>query len=490
MSKDAEKIKRWPFYIFMFPVFFVLHGYAENFRFISPLSALLLCFTYSGSALLITFFFYLLYKNLSKAALMSFFILAFHFFFGNMLDLLKEISPSGFVAKYSFLVPVFLITALWLFFIIQKRKTLFRITYYLNILFAVLICIDAVLLTTQILNKDNTRYKNTSTEFIFCDSCSKPDVYIIMLDEYAGSQELKDIFNYDNQPFIDSLALRGFKTMSNSHSNYNYTPYSTASTLNMEYMDLPKIKNVKKGFKYAVNKIDNNRTVNFFLSNGYRFFNYSPFTVAGQSSAIEGSFVPANTKLITAGTFLSRLEKDVLINAANKMNLTWYLKKVMYVTLKDNNKHYTLTKKIAETKTGPKIVYTHLLMPHYPYYYNATGELRTFDALRVSSPDNKEDYLSYLKYTNQQMIVLADHILSRSSRPPVIVLISDHGYRQYKDQDIKYYFSNLMSVYLPGRNYSLYNDSTSNVNLFRVLLNTEFRQRLPLLEHKTFLIDF
>jgi hypothetical protein len=237
-------------------------------------------------------------------------------------------------------------------------------------------------------------------------------------------------------------------------SNYSYTPYSTASFLDMEYLDPEKTKNVKKGgYKYDIDKIDNNRIVNFFRSTGYHFFNCSPFTLAGRSSAIEGSFVPTNTQLITVGIFFSRFEKDVMLNAANKVNLTWYLKKSMYVTRKGNNKLYALTKKIAETEPNAKIIYSHLLMPHYPYYYNETGELRSFEALQKRSLDNNEDYLAYLKYTNREMILLIDHLLAHSSVPPVILLVRDHGNRQYKNgSDLNYYFSNLLSVHLPGRN--------------------------------------
>src|SRR5215471_12661980 len=109
MDKDVKKIKKWPFYIALFPVFFVFHGYVENFRLISPMSALLLCGLYTAVSLLVTATFYLFFKDLSKAALLSFFILAFDYFFGNVVDLLNEFLPSSFIVKYSFLVPAFLV---------------------------------------------------------------------------------------------------------------------------------------------------------------------------------------------------------------------------------------------------------------------------------------------------------------------------------------------------------------------------------------------
>ncbi|HET6994738.1 MAG TPA: sulfatase-like hydrolase/transferase [Chitinophagaceae bacterium] len=491
MKNGTGNIRRWPFYILLFPVFFILHGYADNFRFVSTGSVLLLCLGYMSAAILITVLFYFLYKDLSKAALLAFFILAFDFFFGSLLDFLREVFPTSFIVRYSFLVPAFLVLFVILFFIIKKRKALYRVNYYLNTLLVLLIVIDVAILITRLMGNSN-RPGAVDKEMTACDRCSKPDVYVIVLDEYAGQQETKDILAYSNQPFLDSLGARGFKTIDNSQSNYSYTAYSTASFLNMEYLDPDKSKSVKKGgYKYAINKIENNRFVNFFHSLGYRFFNCSPFTIAGQSTRIEGSFVPTNTKLITVGTFLNRFEKDVMLSAAEKFNMEWYLKRVMYVTLNGNNELLALTKKTADTGGDPKLVYTHLLMPHYPYYYNEAGQLRSFEALRKSSLDNNEDYLAYLKYTNGQVIQLVDYLLSHSARPPVIVLASDHGYRQYKNQaDQNYFFTNLLSVHLPGGNYNLYTDSTDNVNFLRLLLNSQFGQKLPLLEHKTFMIDF
>jgi hypothetical protein len=491
MKMDTGNIKRWPFYVLLFPVFFILHGYSDNFRFVSAGSALLLCLGYVVAAILMTTLFYFLYKDLSKAALLVFFILAFDFFFGSLLDFFREVFPNSFIAKYSVLVPAFLVLLVFLFFIIKKRKTLSGVNFYLNTLLVLLIVIDAVMLISQIFS-NSSRSGTNAIEFTACDSCSKPDVYVIVLDEYAGLQETKDILAYNNQPFLDSLGTREFKTINNSQSNYSYTAYSTASFLNMEYLDSNKSKSVKKGgYKYAINKIENNRFVNFFLSRGYRFFNCSPFTIARQSSHIEGSFVPTNTKLITVGTFLNRFEKDVMLSAAEKFNMEWYLRRVMYVTLNDNNELYALTKKTADTSEGPKLVYTHLLMPHYPYYYNEAGQLRSFEALRKSSLDNNEDYLAYLKYTNGRVVELVDYLLSHSARSPVIVLASDHGYRQYKNQtDQNYFFTNLLSVHLPGKNYNLFTDSLDNVNFLRLLLNSQFGQKLPLLEHKAFMIDF
>ena len=65
-----------------------------------------------------------------------------------------------------------------------------------------------------------------------------PNVYYIILDKYASSKVLKDIFDFDNQNFISQLSARGFHVTENSHSNYAGTILSLTSSLNMEICEL------------------------------------------------------------------------------------------------------------------------------------------------------------------------------------------------------------------------------------------------------------
>ena len=65
----------------------------------------------------------------------------------------------------------------------------------------------------------------------------------------------------------------------------------------------------------------------------------------------------------------------------------------------------------------------------------------------------------------------------------VIALMSDHGYRSFDLIDPRFLkTNNFNAVYFPSRDYGLYYDSMSNVNQFRVLLNSLFKQNLPILK--------
>ena len=106
---------------------------------------------------------------------------------------------------------------------------------------------------------------------------------------------------------------------------------------------------------------------------------------------------------------------------------------------------YSLTWKLAEQKTSlPKFVYAHLMMPHYPYYFDKNGKEQPYEKLLEGNQSNKEAYIEYLQYSNKKLLELIRHILQTSASPPIIVLAGDHGFRHFKKPvESKYYFLNL-----------------------------------------------
>jgi hypothetical protein len=363
------------------------------------------------------------------------------------------------------------------------------LTSYLNIVFILLLVIEIFSLGSQAIFKKKAAPESFAGFTSICDTCQKPDIYIILLDGYAGAEQLNDIFHYDNSPFSDSLKLRGFKVVKKSNSNYDSSPSSVASTLNMEYLDSAEVENMRKnGHRDAFTRINNNRLMSFLQANGYDVFNYSIFKVAGQAAPIGGAFVPANTRLVNGNTLVSRLEKDVFLNLATRFHLDSYVKKQLYAANRDNER---LTQKNVMTRSSrPKIIYTHLMMPHHPYYYDENGKARPFEELNNMPLNDTVAYLSYLKYTNKKILELVDHILSNSPSPPVITVMSDHGFRYFNGEYNKYAFSDFLSIHTPGRNYDQFSDTMTNVNFFSRLLNNSFQQQLPLQIDTSFKVDF
>lgn len=481
-----KRISTYPLFLFLLPVFFVLHGCMENYDFVPVEDALLLTGLYCGISAILAFLFWLFYRDLIKAGLASCCIMAFHFFFGSMHDNLKKYFPESFVAKYSFILPAALALFLLVLILLKKRKKPFvKLSFYLTTLLIILIAVDTVMLLTKFIGNSKQEQLAIPDGMTSCKDCPKPDIYFIIADEYVGNATLKDKFSFDNSAFINDLATRGFHTIPYSSSNYNFTPYSVASTLNMDYLDVRAQKKADQSdLALCYSTIRNNRFLRFLQSEGYLFRNYSIFDFPGQPARTEVTFLPVKTKLITGQTFLSRFNRDIRYHLVTNLETKSEIERMTYGFLHNNENIYTLTQQEASIiSAAPKLVLTHLHLPHYPYYFDNNGRERPFEKLTEGNQTDKAAYVEYLQYGNKKYLELIDHILKASRKPPIIILMGDHGFRHFTEEvDLKYWYLNQVSLYLPGKNYQSFGDSLTNVNLLRVLLNTTYNQRLPLLK--------
>ena len=64
-----------------------------------------------------------------------------------------------------------------------------------------------------------------------------PDIYVVMLDGYPRADVLEFAFGYENEPFLEALASRGFTVASRSHSDYLWTHLSLTSLMHMDYVE-------------------------------------------------------------------------------------------------------------------------------------------------------------------------------------------------------------------------------------------------------------
>jgi hypothetical protein len=479
-----------PLFLVLLPLFFMLHGLNENFVPDLTNVALKQTLFYAVAGFLMTILLVVVFRSLKKAALFSFFLLLFNFFFGSAHDLAKKtFGLESFFVKYGFIIALaaiaFLCLAIWL----KRTKREFPRTFvFLNLLFLLLAVFEIVTVLPKLAQKDPYHPPALSSQFKNCDSCAKPDVYVIIADEYAGDKELKEVFSIDNSEFENELRTRGFHIAPNTSSNYNATVYSMAALFNMGYVELNGNGFVtQQDMLLCRSIIKQSNTGLFFKDRGYETHNFSFFELEGKPKAVNNYYFPPKRKIFLSQTFISRFRKEVSYNFFSK-------KKKEAVEKNDYNNDETvdrLTRELAAKKTAnPKFVYTHFTRPHHPYYVDRNGQPSQQDSLKGFDRIKKE-YTEHLLYTNKRLLSLVDHIKNSSATPPVILLASDHGFRQFIGQGEKpYYFMNLCAAYLPNGQYSGFYDGMSPVNTFRVILNTAFGQQLPLLKDSSvFLVE-
>jgi hypothetical protein len=477
-------------FLFLLPLFFVLHGYSQNQEAMTAWEAVGLLGKYIAITAVLFGCCYLLFNTVQKAALYAFSLLFFYLFFGALHDGLKGLSPGSFLSKYWFVLLLAAAFFAALFIFLRKTKNNFhRLITYFNLLLVLLLVFEIAGLLRPPDNSNKTMFVASAS---VCDTCQKPDIYLIIADAYADSVSLQQLFQFNNTAFQTALRRRGFHLVNNSRSNYNFTPFSMASLLQMNYLRGIEGRNQSLADKNkCYNWINKAPLFDFLKQHGYEIRNNSMFNVADIPTPAPQNYIRIGADMIENQTLLSRLNRDLRFHLVTTLRLQGQIEQFTYFM------HYCnqllLSRLLADVKDSasrPRFIYTHLTMPHYPYYYQANGRPNPPEKLREEN-QGPEDYIEYLQWTNGLLLETIDRILTAAKEPPVILLMSDHGFREFTgdfEKNAPYYFMNLNAVLLPNGNYQKFYDGMSSVNQFRVLLNTTFGQQLPLLKDSSILL--
>ena len=481
-------------YVFLIPVFFVLHGYVENFGFVGIGDSLLLMLTYGGASALLYFIFLFFYKEHIKAALLSTYIMCFYLFFGAIHDFFKDHDIP--LHKYSVIIPTFFIFLIFgLVYLKRIKKPFSRSTLFLNLLFFIYLTVDVAGIFWKSFHPNPNRLSTyafaSSSSYKPCTTCSKPDIYLLLFDEYGSSLSLKERFQYDNSDLDNFLIDRGFHIQTRSHSNYNFTPFSMASILNMSY--LKGIKNPSactlEDYAYCDNLVKDDEVIKYLSYQGYDIVNYSVFELAGNPSKVEQTFLPLKTKLITDRTFWRYFQKDIgWLLYTGKFKIKWLIEQTMFRHSNNNTTFIDLVKKESAIQTDkPKFVYAHFYMPHPPFFYDKDGNKRDMKSVyELNDEKFYQAYLDYIPYTNQKAKELINTIQQNTNNSAVIIFLGDHGFRHTTDSsNLNNYFQDQNAVYFPDKEYGSLYDSISTVNEFRVVFNKLFNAGFPLLKDST-----
>src|SRR5882757_478994 len=115
-------LKKYPLFLYLLPVFFVLHGFTENYDFVPVKDAALLALIYLAASIILLLLFRLFYKNRVKAAFLAFLLMAYYFFFGSIQDSLRHLFPGSWITRYVFILPVSFCIVILAIIFLKKRK--------------------------------------------------------------------------------------------------------------------------------------------------------------------------------------------------------------------------------------------------------------------------------------------------------------------------------------------------------------------------------
>ena len=499
MQRLKQILSQYPIFLVTLPLVFYVNTANYYFRLLNWNLLWVDMVIYFLAPIILYFLLALTLKSKWWAgALLLYFLLIFYFFH-VLHQWLKDMPALSFLSSYSVILPVLLLVSIIYCIYIFKRKNGFPKLYYLgNLLFILLLAAGAIQYVYKAYThaerayfqadaKEDLRLSNINS----CDTCSKPDIYFILLDGYTNSKTLNAEFNYSNQEITDFLKSKNFLVLSDSRSNYNFTHMSIASILNLGY--LSKLDNshsfYTKDFFESYYTVYNNHLTEWLKQQGYELNNYSIFEIKDAPSRITPFLQELNYRSVLGQTFFNKVYRDIGYHFS-------FLQPGQELTKEEKEKVNAGLKRIQETfdgvvntsktsSTAPRFTYAHFILPHETFYFDSTGK-KLDPHYTARTMVNKQDYLQQLIYTNKFIVEpLVDSIFKNSNRPFVIIVQGDHGYRTYSPEKMNLEFENLSAIYFSNQQYNQLYPSMTSVNTFRVVLNTYLNQKLPLLKDST-----
>ena len=308
----------------------------------------------------------------------------------------------------------------------------------------------------------------------------KPDVFVFILDEFAGKNQLMMDFNYDLNSFNQSLNEREFEIPKTSLSNYPNTALSMPSLLNMDYLEFLTfdLDEKSKDMRIPLQLRDQNNVMKIFKINGYDTVSfYGGLDATGDTLIV-------NEKLCSFGTINTDLRKNFVLTY---LPLS-YFNDIFLANFQHEKLQcvFSYIENYKTNKSQPIYHHIHIRLPHHPFIYDSEGNFLPY---KIKS-DDKDAYLQQLMFTEKKLLELVD-IIQKESSDSVIMIISDHGYRadinwkEPSNDDLIRGFNVVTSFHFPGKEFTI-DEKISLVNVYRIFFNEYFDYEFPILADKHF----
>jgi len=319
-----------------------------------------------------------------------------------------------------------------------------------------------------------------------------PNVYWFVFDAYPRADVLRDYFSYDNNKFLNQLAVREFIVPDKTTTNYMSTKFSISTTASMDYylpigMPLhPAMWTARlQGYSPVVER---------FKSLGY---NYIHAESGGNNLKTRcGGREDRCIKAKTVGKYgINEAEVGLLV-----LTPLYPIIRRMFPGLISFD--FTSVEEVARqldfTSPIPQFVFAHVLSPHPPKRFDKDCKKIKQENFELDGKDYSDvigAYLNDLTCLNPLIVELVDEIIASDESDPFIIIQSDHGYRgkglkpEVDDPEVKaefVSFANFNAMRIPNNCGLVDKKKFSLVNTFRIVLSCIEGEELNLLPDRHF----
>ena len=457
--------------------------------------------------------FMLAFKDWHRAALAAFLVVLLFFTYGHVYSYLKQVQIfSVLIGRHRFLIPAWIgLLLLGLYWVSKRVRDPAPISGVLNLAAGILILLPSLTIIIFLVRSRSIQPSSEPHALGDCDLAippngRAPDIYYIILDAYARADDLREVYQFDNNDYLENLKGMGFFVAEWSQSNYISTHFSVTSSLNMNYLQslderiydgapfdfaplwpLLGDNAVRRNLEcigYKVVGFDSGwhalgwRDADVYISPAATSF-ADVLELSGGINSFESMLLQSSAALVLTDA-ASIMPEFLEIDTGEPFRA--HRKKMLY--------QLDSLERLVPAIEGPKFVFAHILATHKPYVFGPQGEAIdlegqfTFADTSTGTIDNQEKaaYRDQITYINLRMENMIREILEVSEIPPVIIIQSDHGPRFGVGRRL----SILNAYYLPNADGQLLYDTISPVNSFRIVFNSYLSGDYDILDDKSY----
>jgi len=405
------------------------------------------------------------------------------------------------IGRHRYLLLIWGIVLAFSFYLIAKmRSSLHNLTNFLNIVAVSVVAISLIDIgiykfKNPVTHQSKTAIDSGETSRSLDKIEELPDIYYIILDGYASSSTLKEIYGYDNHEVADYLENKGFYIASESRSNYAQSFLSIASSLNMEYINYLSDKGgiESKDRRVSSRMIKDNKIMKFLKSKGYKTIDF------GSSWGPTGynNYADLNIQCGKWNEFLMILMQTTVLSHFDNFFVGSDARKRVLCTFAKLAQIHKIRR--------PTYTFAHIVCPHAPYLFGADGEPVEEVELKMDGNvwQQKKNYLNQVTFVNNKIKALVDEILAKSTNPSIIILQADHGsastfsysgskkgWNNPTEINLKERMRIFNAYYMPSGGKDLLHKSITPVNTFRLIFNFYFNANYELLDDQSYFSSY
>ena len=513
MNKKKNQKIFHPFLVAVFPILIIYSQNIGRVNFENLILPITLILIFSVG---LYYILKIILKNPFKAGLIVTIILILLFSYGHVYYLLNDVSIDGFdIGRNIYLIPVFgLMLGISIFFAVKSKRVFDNATSILNVVSVVFVIIafsNVFLVAVEITDCDKCSnqelfyetkdYSNyfESHKFSISENQEQPDVYYLILDEYARNDALLEYHNFSNDEFTEFLENKGFHIAKNSLANYPMSAQSIPATMNMNYINFlaDEIGTEVRNYKPLLG-IDglypNNMVIKNFIEMDYKIITFNTFALHKYENPLSDETFCHRDKLLLDNKLVDALARTSIFGYYIER---WAEAETRQVTL-CAFENFGNSGKVFDK---PVFVWAHIMLPHPPWIFGPNGEEITpgKPLLLTDNPDFRDSgwepkiqYIQQVQFANKKTIEIVENILEHDKNS-IIIIQGDHGtawdinLTEPSKEDVWQRLRNFDAIYFPDEEKRVQlNDDRTLVNTFRTVFNSYFGSDYEMLDNRMY----